>query len=224
MLSSGRSQVAAEDVLDDLVFGGVGSVRFRARDQRASRRVRRWTVRRARTNPAETASDAVGTGVGRCGNESGACGSDQRPRTRRGSVRRPQPPARSRECAGLGRGDLPGARGRPDDQRPARGRTFGWPAPRGRGRGRSPAEDDRRARRRREHVPVLPRRLGSGRPVCRLHLLVSRLATSEGWRCGRGHVRSRRRAARRARSSAASRRARISFTRWSTRTRASCEI
>jgi hypothetical protein len=59
----------------------------------------------------------------------------------------------------------------------ARGRPAGGPAPRGRRRGRPPAEDDRRAGRRREHVPVRPRRVDSSRPVRRLQLPVPRLAS-----------------------------------------------
>jgi hypothetical protein len=47
---------------------------------------------------------------------------------------------------------------------------------RGRSGRRSPAEDNRRAGRRRELVPLLPRGLGSQRWVCRVYLPVSGLA------------------------------------------------
>ena len=84
------------------------------------------------------------------------------------AVRRREHRLRSRRAPGPGRG-------RADDHRPARGRPAGGPAPRGRGRRRPPAEDDRRRGRRREHMPLLPRRVGSGRPLRGLHLPVPRL-------------------------------------------------
>jgi Mg/Co/Ni transporter MgtE len=49
----------------------------------------------------------------------------------------------------------------------------GW----GDDRGRPPAEDDRRRGRRRGYVSLLPRRVGTDRPVRRVHLRVPGLAT-----------------------------------------------